>query len=209
MISGRPRTADSATAQAHERERSERVDAARNRAKILATAEQLVASKGVHALSLNEVAAAAEVGVGTVYRRFGDQSGLVEALMDERETQLQKGMTEGEPPLGPGAPPLERARGFVHAYIDLLDSYAPLMAVAEMHMPAARRYRTEPYQVHHQHLTELIEQARPDTNASLLAHSVLAALAPGMFTYLRQEEERSIEQLKAGMDFLINGLSSA
>lgn len=206
MVTDRPRT-DSATSSANEHG-SERADAARNRTKILTIAEQLVATKGVHALSLNEVAAAAEVGVGTVYRRFGDQAGLVEALMNARETQLQEGMAHGEPPLGPGAPPLERIRGFVHAYVDLLDSYAPMMAVAERNMPAARRYRTGPYQTHHQHLAELIKQARPDADATLLAHSVLAALAPGLFTCLRQEEGRGIEQLKTGMDILINGLSS-
>lgn len=88
----------------------ERADAARNRAKILAKAEHLVSTRGVQALSMNEVATAAGVGVGTVYRRFGDQAGLVEALMNQREHQLQQGMTSGPPPLGPGASAYERVR---------------------------------------------------------------------------------------------------
>lgn len=53
-----------------------------------------------------------------------------------------------------------------------------------------------------------VVQARPDADATLLARSVLAALAPGLFTYLRQEEGRGIQQLKTGMDILINGLFS-
>ncbi|NUR86254.1 MAG: TetR family transcriptional regulator, partial [Nonomuraea sp.] len=51
--------------------RRERTDAARNRAKILAAAADIVAAHGVAGLSMAEVAAAAGVGVGTLYRRFG------------------------------------------------------------------------------------------------------------------------------------------
>ena len=54
-----------------------------------------------------EVAAAAGVGVGTLYRRFGDRSGLAYALIDERERAFQSAFIEGPSPLGPGA---ERVR---------------------------------------------------------------------------------------------------
>lgn len=184
----------------------ERADAARNRAKILAKAEHLVSTRGVQALSMNEVAAAAGVGVGTVYRRFGDQAGLVEALMDQREHQLQQGMAHGPPPLGPGAPAGERIRAFLHAYVDVLDTYAPLMASAEATMSAARRYRTGPYAVHHRHLTELIAQEHPDAEAHYLADALLAPLGAGLFTYQRHQEGLSTERIKAGLDALLAGL---
>src|SRR6185312_10778811 len=50
----------------------ERADAARNRRKVLAAAEGLFATRGVAAVSMDDVAAAAGVGKGTLYRRFGD-----------------------------------------------------------------------------------------------------------------------------------------
>lgn len=186
--------------------RGERADAARNRAKILATAERLVTEHGVDKLSLNSVAAAAGVGVGTVYRRFEDQAGLVEALMEHREAQLRQAMTGGPPPLGPGAPPVERIRAFLHAYVDLLESYAPLMAEAETTMSRARRYRTGLYAVHHRHLATLISKARPDADAHYLADALLAPLAAGLYTYQRHEERLSIERIKRGLDTLLAGI---
>ncbi len=185
---------------------AERADAARNRAKILATAEELVATQGVATLSMHDVAAAAGVGVGTVYRRFGDQAGLIEALMDQRERQLQQAMATGAPPLGPGAPPTERVRAFLHAYVDLLDSYGTLMAAAEATMSPARRYGTGPYAVHHDHLATLIAQQHPDANAHYLADALLAPLAAGLFTYHRHELGMSTHHIKSGLDQLLAGL---
>lgn len=60
-----------------------RRDAARNRKRILAAAAELFASKGL-GTSLDEIAAAAGIGIGTVYRRFPDKSQLIEALFESR-----------------------------------------------------------------------------------------------------------------------------
>lgn len=60
-----------------------RADAERNRRRILAAASRVFAERGLGA-SLDEVAVAAEVGVGTVYRRFGDKDGLIEALVEDK-----------------------------------------------------------------------------------------------------------------------------
>lgn len=59
-----------------------RRDAERNRRRILDAARELMVERGV-GVSLEEVAAAAEVGVGTVYRRFPDKESLVRALFAE------------------------------------------------------------------------------------------------------------------------------
>lgn len=60
-----------------------RRDAARNRERILTAAAELFASKGL-GTSLDEIAAAAGIGIGTVYRRFPDKSQLIEALFEAR-----------------------------------------------------------------------------------------------------------------------------
>lgn len=60
-----------------------RVDAARNRARILAAAAEVFAERGLD-VTLDDIAAHAGLGVGTVYRRFADREALVEALFDER-----------------------------------------------------------------------------------------------------------------------------
>ena len=60
-----------------------RKDVARNRRKILDAARELFAERGL-AVTLNDVAHHAGVGVGTVYRHFPDKEVLVDALFQER-----------------------------------------------------------------------------------------------------------------------------
>jgi AcrR family transcriptional regulator len=60
-----------------------RADAARNRARILAAAAEVFAERGLD-VSLDDIAAHAGVGVGTVYRRFADKDALIEALFEEK-----------------------------------------------------------------------------------------------------------------------------
>lgn len=60
-----------------------RADAARNRERILAAAAEVFATRGLEA-TLDDIAAHAGLGVGTVYRRFPNRDALVEALFEER-----------------------------------------------------------------------------------------------------------------------------
>ena len=68
-------------------ERPLRRDAVRNRQRILAAAAQVFTERGLDA-TLDEVARAAGVGIGTVYRRFPDKESLVTALFRERIDNL-------------------------------------------------------------------------------------------------------------------------
>ena len=67
----------------------ERADAARNRQRILDAAGELVAECGIEGVSMEDVAKAACVGTGTLYRRFGDRAGLAFALLDEQTRDFQ------------------------------------------------------------------------------------------------------------------------
>lgn len=73
----------------------ERADAARNRAAILRATERLLAERGAEHASLDTVAAAAGVGKGTVFRRFGSRTGLLNALLHERMAALRTGIESG------------------------------------------------------------------------------------------------------------------
>ncbi|MBB5892569.1 TetR/AcrR family transcriptional regulator [Kutzneria kofuensis] len=64
-----------------------RRDAERNRQRILAAANALVAEVGLD-ITHNDIARAAEVGVGTVYRRFPDRQELIDELFDERVDRI-------------------------------------------------------------------------------------------------------------------------
>lgn len=64
-------------------ERRLRADAARNRQRVLTAAAEVFAERGLDA-SLDEVAHAAGVGVGTVYRRFPNKESLIDALFEDK-----------------------------------------------------------------------------------------------------------------------------
>src|SRR4029077_17129594 len=80
----------------------------RNRALLLAAARQLISEHGSDAVTMDDVAAAAGGGKGPLFRRFGTRAGLMLVLLDEDEKAEQRAFMFGPPPLGPGAPPLER-----------------------------------------------------------------------------------------------------
>ena len=64
-----------------------RADARRNRARLLEAAEQIFGMRGVGA-STEEVAAAAGVGIGTLFRHFPTKESLLEAVFVERLRRL-------------------------------------------------------------------------------------------------------------------------
>src|SRR4051812_19422467 len=105
----------------------ERADAKRNRQRILVAAGELVSRSGIEAVSMEDVARAACVGTGTLYRRFGDRAGLAYALLNEQAQDFQNALIRGAPPLGPGAPARERLIAFGAGYIDLLEHHSALM----------------------------------------------------------------------------------
>ncbi|MEV6910118.1 helix-turn-helix domain-containing protein [Amycolatopsis sp. NPDC051071] len=166
----------------------ERADAARNRAAILDAAASLFAEHGVDAVSMDQVAAAAGVGKGTLFRRFGDKAGLAASLLDARERVLQEAVLHGPPPLGPGAPPADRLAAFADAYLDYLLKHLPLVRMSETAAPGAR-YRIGAYRFWHRHVTLLLGGI-PDPEHT--AHALLAPLAAEHVTALLPElgEER-------------------
>lgn len=161
----------------------ERADAARNRAAILDAAAALFAEHGVEAVSMDQVAAAAGVGKGTLFRRFGDKAGLAVALLDARERLLQEGILHGPPPLGPGAPPVERLVAFADAYVGYVLEHLPLVRMSETAAPGAR-YRIGAYRFWHRHVALLLD-GTPDPEHA--AHALLAPLAAEHLTALLPE----------------------
>src|SRR4051812_46571116 len=124
--------------------RPERADAARNRRRVLDAAAALFAERGVDGVAMDDVARAAGVGKGTLFRRFGDRQGLLVALLDEAERRLQDEILRGPPPLGPGAPADARLPAFLDALVALLEERGDIVRASERSSPGAR-LRTAAY----------------------------------------------------------------
>jgi AcrR family transcriptional regulator len=108
----------------------ERGDAARNRALLLDAARRLVAERGADAVTMDDIAAAAGVGKGTVFRRFGSRAGLMMVLLDEDERVSQQAFMFGPPPLGPDAPPLDRLLAFGRDRLRFAHTHHELLSAA-------------------------------------------------------------------------------
>ena len=169
-----------ATAPLPERERA---DARRNRERILCAAARLVDERGIEAVSMDDVAAAAGVGKGTLYRRFGDRWTLLRALIEEPERDFQDDLIRGEPPLGPGAPATERLRLRRRA-TRAARRHARFMFAG----PGDRGRQAHPvYAFHRTHVGFLLREVLgDDTRTEYLVDALLAPLAPEQFLFQRE-----------------------
>jgi AcrR family transcriptional regulator len=184
---------------------TERADASRNRRRILLAAERLFAQHGIEGVSMDDVARSAGVGKGTVYRRFGDRSGLARALVSEREMQLQEALIRGAPPLGPGAPALERLRAFGDALLDLLERRGDVLLDAERRAPGAR-FDHGAYRFYHAHAALLLEQAGV-ADPAYIADALLAPLSAEVVLHQRRGRGMSAERVRAGWHELVHAVA--
>lgn len=161
----------------------ERVDAARNRAKILAAAQELFVNRDPRTVTMEDIARAAGVGRATLYRRYPDPASVALALLDEHERQLQSQLISGAPPLGPGGTPGERLAAFYGAMVELLERHLPLVLGAET---GDARLHTGAYQFWRLHVGSLAEQAGI-SNPDGLVDILLAPLAPDVYRIQRGE----------------------
>lgn len=158
--------------------RGERADAARNRQAILLAVEELLTRHRPEAISMEQVAAAAGVGKGTIFHRFGSRMGLMHALIESRAEALREAVTTGPPPLGPGAEERERLLAFLDGVVDMVARNKGLLAaLGHAVTTTQRRLDDHPvYRFWHDHLTGLLTALRPGLDADMTAHVLLATL---------------------------------
>ncbi|MEV0245694.1 helix-turn-helix domain-containing protein [Nocardia sp. NPDC050712] len=160
-------------------EPAERADAARNRQLLLDAAQQLVREQGADGLTMDALAKRAGVGKGTVFRRFGNRTGLMRALLDHSDRKFQGAFMFGPPPLGPGAPALDRLVAFGRARLLDIEVEGELHRAAEIG-EGNDRYAGAPYGLLKAHVSLLLRDAGARGELPLLADGLLAVLAAPM-----------------------------
>ena len=155
---------------------AERRDAARNRERLLAAARELIADCGAEGLTMDRLAEHAGVGKGTVFRRFGSRAGLMLTLLSESAADFQARFMCGPPPLGPGAPGMERLISFGAERISYVMEFGDLVLAAEH---ASRgRFEAPAAVLGHRHIEILLREEGFGPDPWLMAGSLAATLDP-------------------------------
>ena len=166
---------------------AERADAARNRLHLLTTARRMLAEQGADRLTMDGLAERAELGKGTVFRRFGTRAGIFQALLDDDEKTFQQQVLSGPPPLGPGADPLDRLIAYGRARAGFMVGHRDIARAAldcSQPIPAGRQAPMS--QIHIRVLLARLNLGRVDLD--MLATQLAAALDGPVLLYLSAGE---------------------
>lgn len=170
----------------------ERGDAARNRALLLEAARRLVDQRGADSVTTDDIAAAAGVGKGTLFRRFGSRAGLMVVLLDEDEKTQQQAMLFGPPPLGPGAPALERLIAYGRERLLFVDNHHALLS--DINRDPQMRFNA-PMTLHHSHVRLLLDEAGTSGDLDTQATALLALLDADYVRHETAERGRTLAEL--------------
>ncbi|MFC9587983.1 TetR/AcrR family transcriptional regulator [Streptomyces yangpuensis] len=178
-------------------ERTERADAQRNREAVLAAADALfAASSSPHSVSMDDIAAAAGVGKGTLFRRFGDRAGLIAAVITSRLEPLQRAVQEVQEKTG-SAPRRQ--------VLDLLDT-ALMFKIENRNLMSAAEdagigspYRAGHYGWWHETLRAALDRVPGVHDPDFTAHALLAAIRADLVTHLIDERQMSPDGLRSAL----------
>ncbi|ABW13088.1 transcriptional regulator, TetR family [Parafrankia sp. EAN1pec] len=177
---------------------SERADAARNRAAILAAAADLFDRDGAEQVSMNDIARAAGVGKGTLFRRFGDRTALIEAVLYPRVAAMLTLVEQGPPPLGPGGEPVAALHAYLDSLLDFVWTNRTLIRALEHHGPYAY-YANPSSQYWISELARRLTAVRPGENTDYLTHILFTALRADVVDYLVSGRRMDPDRVRAGL----------
>ncbi|MBL1100982.1 TetR/AcrR family transcriptional regulator [Streptomyces coffeae] len=190
-------------------ERKPRKDAARNRAAVFEAADTLFAHcRSPEDVTMADIAAAAGVGKGTLFRAFGDRTGLIRALYEARLAPLANAVEEGPPPLGPTTPPLQRVPALLDSVLCFkLDNRH--LALALEGTGTGSPYRTAHYERWHALLRDLLDRIPGAADSDFTAHALLAATRADLVAYLTDEKRAPREELRERLAEFTTGILGA
>lgn len=182
--------------------RTERADAARNRQRVLDAAADLFARDDARNVTMGDIAAAAGVGRGTLYRRYPDIPSIALALLDEHEQALQEQLIRGAPPLGPGATPGARLAAFYAAMVELLEQHVHLVLVAET---GQARFAVGSYGFWRVHIRSLLQAAQVG-ELDAMVDILLAPVNPDVYEHQRRTRNLTPTEISTALARLAHAL---
>nr|WP_281353405.1 TetR/AcrR family transcriptional regulator [Phytoactinopolyspora mesophila] len=143
-----------------------------------------------------DIAATAGVGKGTLFRAFGDRTGLVRALYGARLEPVENAVKAGPPPLGPATAPLERVPAVLDALLCFkLDNRHLALALEETE--SSSPYQADHYDRWHSLLQAMLDQIPGLVDNNFTAHALLAAIRADLVERLVSHERVPRETMRA------------
>ena len=156
----------------------------------------MLAEQGADKLTMDALADRASLGKGTVFRRFGSRAGIFQALLDDDERAFQQQVLSGPPPLGPGAPPVDRLIAYGRARVGfLIDHREIARAALDGGQPIPAGSQTPISQVHIRMLLGQVSLGATDLD--VLAVQLTAALDGPLLLYLSASDLTEPAQMTA------------
>ena len=181
----------------------ERGDAARNRRLLLDAARRLIAQRGPDGITTDDIASAAGVGKGTLFRRFGSRAGLMIELLDQDERAMQQAFMFGPPPLGPEAPALQRLLAFGRERLRFVHTHRAILT--QVNRDPDARYNGA-CAVLHTHVCMLLESAASTGELHAQADALLALLDAEYVSHQIDTQGQTLESITTAWDSLARKL---
>lgn len=175
-----------------------RADAERNRRAILSAAHRLISENGVDQVSMNDIAAEAGVGKGTLFRRFTDREGLIAALFEQLTRDWAPGALERLDE--PGVPPVERILRFVAEMYDRMT--VPGRPLLRGMGGCGGPDRVRHYVEWRERLVGVVAEARPDLreeDVAFAAESILSLTRGQFVDVLVETQGKSLDEIREGI----------
>lgn len=192
-----------------------RSDAAANRLLLLKTAEELFSEHGVSDVNMAQIARAAGVGKGTLYRNFTNKGALCLALLDTQLQEFQdRQLAEMREMTAQGEPFLEQLTTFLESLVAFTDVHYPLLCEVQQHSETLEGGRNQrPHFWQYMTVHGLVRSAAaagelPEGfDAAFAAEAILAPLAAQTFRFQREVLGFSTGRIAAGLRRFVDGLS--
>ncbi len=196
--------------------RDERRDAVENTARVLNTARSLFAERGVEAVTMKDIAQAAGVGKGTLYRRFPHKGSLCQALMDENSRTFQDEVFSWFKVSRQEFQSLTRLKLFLSRLVSFTEANAALLKAtfeSGIMQGGPAFYCSPAYDWKRMTMVALLRAAmkagvcRSDLDIYYLADALLAPLQDAnLYLYQRQVLGFSTERIAVGLQQLLYGI---
>lgn len=192
-------------------DRAERRDAAENRRRILDAARDLFAARGVDTVSMNQIAQAAGIGPGTLYRRYAHKGDLCAALLAESAARFH---ADTAPLLAPGDAPLAALADLLARVAAYNEANGPLLGGMADAAWGARRavvYDGPVYRWLHHLVATLLDRAVaaaecPPLDVPWQADALLAPLAIDLYLFQRRARGFTPERIAAAARASVEGM---